>query len=100
MHSRMAAIRPGLRLGRQAITAARGLAAIGFRFPGLAVGQRALPGGLTRPAMLVKELRGILMHRCGLLVDDGRMFMRRDMPALMLLVPVIRFVHNPGLSPA
>jgi hypothetical protein len=50
--------------------------------------------------MLVKELRGILMHRCGLLVDDGRMFMRRDMPALMLLVPVIRFVHNPGLSPA
>lgn len=46
--------------------------------------------------MLIKELRGVLMHLGRLIVNVGCMFMRSDMPTLMLLVLV--FGHDLRLS--
>lgn len=49
--------------------------------------------------MVVKEPRGIVVHRDRLVVDSGRMLMCRGTPVLMLLVLTILFAHDPRLSP-
>jgi len=48
--------------------------------------------------MFVNELHSMLVHLGRLVVNDGRMLMCPDAPALMLLVLAIRLAHNPGLS--
>ena len=72
--------------------------AIGFRFLSLAVRQGTLPIGLARLAILIKELRGILMHLGRLVVNGGRILIRRGTHPLTPLVLAIRFAHNPRLS--
>ena len=48
--------------------------------------------------MFINELHSMLVHLGRLVVNDGRMLMCPDAPALMLLVLAIRFARNPGLS--
>lgn len=50
--------------------------------------------------MFVNELHSMLVHLGRLVVDDGCILMRRSTPTLMLLVPPVRFPHNPRLSPS
>ena len=78
----------------------RCLAAVRFRRLGLAVSQVPLPIGLAGFVMLVEELRSILMHLGGLVMNGRRILMCPDMPTLMLLVQAlpVGFAHNPRLS--
>ncbi len=98
-HIRGARVLAGLlpRIRWQGFQLRRGLAAIGLGFGSLAVRQATLPVGLAGLAMLIKELRGMLMQPGRLVVNGGRMLMRCCPPAL-LLVLAIRFAHNSRLS--
>lgn len=60
--------------------------------------QITLPISFIRITMLIEEHRGIPVHLGGLVVNDGRMLIRRSTPALMLLAFAVRFAHNPRLS--
>lgn len=48
--------------------------------------------------MLAEELRCVPVHGGRLVVNGGRAFMCRDMPALMPLALAIRFVHHLSVS--
>lgn len=76
----------------------RGLAPIGFRLMGLAVGQAALVIGPSGLVVLIEELGGFLVHLRGLVVDGGGMLMCGGTPALMPAVLAVGFAHNPRLS--
>jgi hypothetical protein len=41
---------------------------------------------------------GIPVHLGGLVVNDGRMLIRRSAPALVLLAFAVRFAYSPRLS--
>lgn len=86
---------PDLFIGRQVIQGIRGLPAIGFRSPGLAIAQATLPGRLAEFAMLVEEVRGIPVHRGRLVVNGSRVLVRLRAPALMTLALAIGLAHRP-----
>jgi hypothetical protein len=78
----------------------RCLTAVGFGRPGLAVGQLTLPVGFARLAMCIEELRRVLVHLGGPLVNGGCLLICRGVPTPVLLVRALAvcFAHHLSLS--
>jgi hypothetical protein len=91
---------PVLRVRGQVLDVRRSLTTVSFgrlNFPGR---KATLAAGLAGLVMLLKELRGALMHLGRLVVHDSCMLMGRRVPTLMLLVLVRGFAHQARLSRA